>query len=475
MNRTLLSAMLGITFIAGFAQTSSACGRYEKVGDTWVESELIASMPAPTKTLAVEIGSAEHKRIVEQVGSEAFSIVRPIVNLELMDQPGRFLTKLKGEVVLIETRAAASAATPAQRHVDLAICLDTSGSMEGLIESAKIKLWEIVNDLALAKPTPKLRVALITYGNDGHNSETGWVNIDAPLTDDLDTISQKLFALKTNGGTELVARATRAAAEQLDWWPASAGEEPLKLIVVAGNESADQDTQYKYQDICKATISKGIMINSIYCGNPADNLAPAWKEVSTLADGHFACIDQNNGTIVITTPFDDELTKLSAAINTTYIAYGELGAEGKANQTMQDANAASLNSAVAAQRCATKGGAMYYNGQWDLVDACKDNAVKIEEVKDADLPDNMKKMTLDERKAFVKEMTDQRAGMQTQIGDLNVKRQVFVEAEMKKQATNNDQAFDSVLRKAIRAQAAAKGFTFEEPKTTASTVKVPDC
>ena len=39
---------------------------------------------------------------------------------------------------------------PATRDIDLAICLDTSGSMTGLIESAKQRLWALVNDLALA-------------------------------------------------------------------------------------------------------------------------------------------------------------------------------------------------------------------------------------------------------------------------------------------------------------------------------------
>src|SRR4029450_13172878 len=109
--------------------------------------------------------------------------------------------------------------TRAQRVVDLAICLDTSGSMQGLINAARVKLWEIVNDLALAKPTPKLRVALLTYGNDGHKAENGWVNIHIPFTEDLDAVSKQLFALTTNGGTELVGRVLKAAGEQLQWTP----------------------------------------------------------------------------------------------------------------------------------------------------------------------------------------------------------------------------------------------------------------
>ena len=354
---------------------------------------------------------------------------------------------------------------PGDRIVELALCLDTSGSMDGLINAARVKLWEIVNDLALAKPTPRLRVALLTYGNDGHNAENGWVNIDVAFTEDLDLVSQRLFALTTNGGTELVGRVLKSAGEKLDW---NASDDVLKLIVVAGNETADQDQVFNYRDVCKATISKGVMINSIYCGNVADDIAPGWKEVSTLADGHFASIDQNNGTITIATPFDDELVTLSAAMNTTYIAFGAQGEWASSNQAAQDANAAGVGKAVAAQRAVTKGGQMYCNAQWDLVDACRQAEFKIEDVKTEDLPENMRTMTMEQRKAYVAEMDKKRAEMQTKVNDLNTKRSQYVEAEMKKMADAGSKSFDAAIRTAIRAQAASKGFKFEEPKPLVS-------
>lgn len=363
-------------------------------------------------------------------------------------------------------------AKPAPAAVDLAICLDTSGSMDGLIESAKVKLWEIVNDLAMAKPTPKLRVALLTYGNNGHDAENGWVSIDAPLTDDLDAISQKLFALRTNGGTELVGRVVRSANERLDW---SGSPDALKLIVVAGNESADQDQQFSFRDVCRATIARGVMVNSIYCGNPADEIAPGWREVATLADGHFAAIDHSSGVIVISTPFDDDLARLSADINTTYIPYGAHGETASHNQQEQDLNASKVNTAVAAQRCVTKGGSMYWNSSWDLVDACKQADFKLEDVKAEELPEAMRSMTIEQRREHVKQMETRRAEIQTAIADLGVKRQQFVDAEMKKSVeAGAAESFDSAIRKAIREQAQAKGFTFEQPKT-ASKPNPDDC
>ena len=128
---------------------------------------------------------------------------------------------------------AADAPDPAEpRMVELAICLDTSGSMDGLIGAAKQKLWAIVNDLALAEPTPALEVALLTFGNDGHDAEAGWVAVQTPFTSDLDLVSQRLFELTTNGGSEYVGRVLQAA-HGLTWSPS---DDTLKLVIVAGNE-----------------------------------------------------------------------------------------------------------------------------------------------------------------------------------------------------------------------------------------------
>jgi hypothetical protein len=349
------------------------------------------------------------------------------------------------------------------RAVDLAICLDTSGSMTGLINAARQKLWAIVNELALAEPTPKLRVALLTFGNDGHDPEDGWVRIDSGLTDDLDLISQKLFALRTNGGTEYVGRVLHYT-EQLDWHPS---DDALKLIVVAGNESADQDQQVPFRSTCKTLITRGIMINSIYCGPATDGIAPGWQEVARLADGQFACIDQDHGTIVVESPFDEQLAALSAAINETYVPFGAGGREGVANQAAQDANAASLNSAAEASRARTKGQALYHCA-WDLVDACAAGQVKLEDVAQGDLPERMQMMTAEQRAAYVDEMGRRRAEIKQQIETVSKQREAFVQQEMQRQALDGSKGLDDVIRRAVREQAQQKGLNFPDEQAPES-------
>ncbi len=348
---------------------------------------------------------------------------------------------------------------PAPEHrkaVDIAICLDTSGSMTGLIDAARMKLWDIVNDFSDAKPMPTLRVALLTFGNDGHNPEDGWVRVDQPFTQDLDRVSEQLFALSTNGGTELVGRVLYRAVSDLEW---AETKDALKVIVVAGNESAEQDDVIDFRYVCDSAKNADTIINAIYCGNPEDTIAPAWREVAESGNGQFVSIDQNQ-TVVIATPFDEQLATLSVEVNVTYIPFGADGQRGMQNQTIQDSNSSNMNSAAAASRARTKASANY-QCSWDLVDACNSNQVELKNVKTEDLPENMQSMTISERTAYLKEVLDRRETIQKKIQKVSVQRNGFLAKAKSEMSAANEMSFDHILRNAIRKQAIAKGFQFE--------------
>ncbi len=356
--------------------------------------------------------------------------------------------------------------------VELAICLDTSGSMDGLINSARQKLWTIVNDLAKAAPIPKLRVALLSYGNDGNNPENGWVKVETPFTQDLDMVSQKLFGLTTNGGTELVGRVVQTSLEELDW---NSTAEALRMIFVAGNESANQDDQVVVGSICKEASARGIDVNSIYCvyGDDDSEIRPGWREFGRLGNGEFAMIDQNNGSVVIATEYDQRLIKLSEELNETYIPFGVAGEAGCSNQLAQDANALQMNSANAASRAATKAGKLYSCGSWDLVDAVRSGEVDLAKIETKDLPEDMRELSHAQRLARVEAMQLRRTELQAQINELDQRRQAFLREELARQATTNVSSFDLAIRSAIRSKAEALGFTFAPLGTTAAMVTAP--
>lgn len=371
----------------------------------------------------------------------------PLISQSAADAP----QVLSADVVEVSIPA------PTNPVVEIAICLDTSGSMDGLIESAKQKLWAIVNEFVFADPQPRLRVALYTYGNDGHSPEMGWVKLETPLTEDLDLVSMQLFAQSTNGGTELVGRVVRAATTELEWSPDPSA---LRLIVVAGNETADQDRAVPFAEACRAAIGRDIMVNAIYCGPPTHVDCESWRQVARLADGQFATIDHNNGTVALATPFDVQLSTLSADLNGTYLAYGTRGEWFGANQVVQDLNAAGQNADSAASRAFCKANGLYNNPHWDLVDALKEKKVVLADVPVEELPEGMRAMTLAQRESHVALMGEQRAKVQARINDLAGQRQLFIEKELKAQQLDDSNSFDGAFRKALRGQARARGYRF---------------
>jgi len=341
------------------------------------------------------------------------------------------------------------------RTIDLAICLDTSNSMDGLIDAARRKIWTIVNDLALAKPTPHLRVAVLAYGNDNYDKGAGWVKVQATFTEDLDHVSKTLFGLTTRGGTEYVGRVLQSALT-LPW---QEDKGALKLIIVSGNESAAQDATVDYRHMCRAAIARGIMINPIYCMR-AENVADTWKEIARLSDGHYAAIDQNR-TVDVTSPFDAQLAALSTEVNKTYVAFGKKGQEGLAKQKAADVNARNLSAGSAADRAQSKAGALYRN-RWCLAESVKQGTIKIEDVKEEDLPKELRGKTLDEKRAYLEAKFKAREAIQGQIKELHAKRQLWIAAELKRQGADDDKSFDAAVRKALRVQAEAKGYEFEK-------------
>ena len=155
--------------------------------------------------------------------------------------------------------------------------MDTSNSMDGLIDQAKSQLWKVVNEFALAKhegASPDLEIALYEYGNDGLNRSEGFIRQVTPLTTDLDRISEALFELQTNGGSEYCGWVIQDAVKELAW---NADPNMLKIIFIAGNESFAQG-KVDYETTCREAISNSIIVNTIFCGNIEEGVNTFWKK-----------------------------------------------------------------------------------------------------------------------------------------------------------------------------------------------------
>jgi hypothetical protein len=347
--------------------------------------------------------------------------------------------------------------------VQIAILLDTSSSMDGLIDQAKGQLWKIVNEFIKAKQngrTPELQVALYEYGKSRLSPKSGWIRRIVPLSNDLDKISEELFALGTNGGQEYCGWVIKEAVENLAWNPSA---DVYKAIFIAGNEPFTQGP-VNYAEACKAAVSKGIIVNTIHCGGEAEGVNGKWREGALLADGKYMFIDQNRAVVHFEAPQDQEIAQLGVELNRTYVAYGAAGLVAASRQMAQDQLAMQLSEQGAAvNRAVTKASRNYRNSDWDLVDAFKENKVKLAELKKEELPPEMQKMTLAEREAYMEAKAKGRAEIQEKIQQLNEARNKYIAKQTKQDTGTN--TLDAVMIATLREQAGKRNFQFDQEKS----------
>ncbi len=359
----------------------------------------------------------------------------------------------------VAPRAVVAKAAP---KVQIAILLDTSSSMDGLIRQAKSELWSIVNRFSEASHggvVPTIEVALFEYGKDSIPADEGYLRMITPLTTDLDEVSEELFALSTNGGSEFAGLAIERSVQGLQW---SKSSSDYRVIFIAGNEPFTQGPMSYTKAISQAGGS-GIIVNTIHCGSAKDGVKGKWQHAAKIGEGDFLNIEQNHRVQEIATPFDKEIATLSIKVNGTYIAYGAGGSKKAERQRAQDANASSMGAASMAKRAKTKGGHAYKNSSWDLVDSMDEDEAALDDVKTNDLPKVMQSMNKAERKKFVAKKAAERKGLQDKIKALSAKREKFIAAERKKKADkDNTSTFDRAMLKTVDKQMKRKGYRFKK-------------
>jgi hypothetical protein len=340
-------------------------------------------------------------------------------------------------------------------RIQVALMLDTSGSMGGLIEQARSQLWKIVTQLDAARRNgqrPQLEIALYEYGNPGRASaKSGWVRQIKPFTTDLDSVSEALFALSTNGGDEFVGQAVATAIRDLKW---STREGDLKLLFIAGNEDFDQGPVTPKKAMTAAK-EKGVTVTAILCGDSD----PTWSNGSKVASMGYFSIDQNQVVAHIEAPQDAEITRLGETLNTTYIPFGAEGANGVARQVAQDSNAVASQPGSMVWRSMAKSSGNYSNGSWDLGDSFRAGNVELEKIANADLPEAMRGLTPEQRRAYVEGKLAERAQIQARIQELGTERAKFVAGAQASSGGAN--SLDSAMLSALKTQARGVGLQLD--------------
>ncbi|HTU21673.1 MAG TPA: VWA domain-containing protein [Gemmataceae bacterium] len=351
--------------------------------------------------------------------------------------------------------AVAADAKPAGKKpkpkIEVVFCLDTTGSMGGLIQGAKDKIWSISNQIAGGKPSPDLKIGLVAY----RDRRDAYITKIVDLTDDLDAIHAKLRELQAAGGgdgPESVNQALDDSVNKIKW---SSDKKTLRIIFLVGDAPPHMDypDDAKYPATCKKACEKGIIINTIQCGGDGE-CQKHWKEICKLAEGSYAQIAQTGGVVAVATPFDGELKKINDELATSTLVYGGVAMR-RAGEAKRD-EARKLAAPAAADRAAfaAKDGKA---AAYDLLDAIKAKKVKLADLKESELPEQMKKMNAKERQEYLDKLEKRRAELSKKALELDKKRAAYIKEELakraKKEGKDAKDSFDNQVLETLRKQA----------------------
>ncbi len=345
----------------------------------------------------------------------------------------------------------------AKPRMEVCFVLDTTGSMSGLIEGAKQKIWSIANELVSAKPTPELRFGLVAYRDRGDE----YVTRHFDLTNDIDAVYANLQSFRAGGGgdaPESVNQALHEAVTKMSW---SQDRQVLKIIFLVGDAPPHMDyaNDVKYPEVCQLAVRRDLVVNTVQCG-AISQTTPAWQEIASLAEGSYAAIAQSGGMTAIATPMDAELATLNRRLGGTLVAYGgdtarravvskQLASEAAPAAVTADRLAFNLKAGVAVQ------------GEGELLDALAGGKLKLAEVKKEQLPPELQKLSEAELRAALERKQKERAEVQAQITKLNQEREGYLAQERQRIAAGSKaDSFDEKVAQTLRAQAARKGIAY---------------
>ena len=345
--------------------------------------------------------------------------------------------------------------------VDVVFVLDTTGSMSGLIQTAKEKIWSIATTMASAQPTPEIRIGLVAYRDRGDQYVTRIVD----LSDDLDSVYAALMDFEAGGGgdtPESVNKALYDAVNHMSW---SQGEQAYQVVFLVGDAPPHMDyNEVRYPQIVASAIEKGIVINTIQCGEIPTTVGP-WTQIASLGNGNFFQVEQAGGAVAYTTPYDDEIAKLSAALDDTRLYYGTEEEKERMQKKVAATDKLELTASVASRARrgvfnAAVGGRANLLGHNELVDAVATGTVELDDLAPEALPEALKPMAPEEQRAYVQGLAGERADLKRQIQELSADRDGYI-AEKVDEAGGMKDSLDQQLYEAVKEQAGKAGLKYE--------------
>lgn len=333
--------------------------------------------------------------------------------------------------------------------IQLALLLDTSGSMSGLINQAKNQLWETISHLSKELPDAEIEIAVYQYGNDGLSMFSGYTQQVIGFSSNLDEVSSSLFKLSTNGGSEYCGVVIDKAQSDLKW---DNSYRTKRVLVIAGNEPFTQgDTPYALS-ISKA-VKKNIQVNTIFCGNKQNGINTKWQEGALLGNGQFFTINHNNEARQMPTPYDDDILTCNQKINKTYVPVYEENVEEQELMYSNDAEqAVAQKERLVEKALIKKNKKLYDKSSWDAVDNYRANSASMDKViksGSGELNKRFKGKSKDEIEKEIITLKKEREELHKKLKNLEVKRAEYLaknQTKSKAEKTLGVQLVQSIIK-----------------------------
>jgi Mg-chelatase subunit ChlD len=356
---------------------------------------------------------------------------------------------------------AITASQQRQPVVEAVFVLDTTGSMGGLIQAAKDKIWSIAATMAAAEPAPRIRMGLVAYRDRGDDYVTQVVD----LTPDLDALHAALFQLQANGGgdgPESVNQALHDAIHAISW---GQDANAYRVVFLVGDAPPHMDYQddIDYPQTLALARQRGIRVNAIQCGNQPETLR-LWQQIAQLGNGAYLQVAQDGAAVAIATPLDDKLARLSSQLDDTRIYYGSEAERSKrarhlaASEAVRDAVPAPVLARRAAFAASTSGKAALL-GDKELVDEIDSGKVSLDDIDPEELPEPLQNLSRQEQRQIIGETARRRAELQRQIEEVAAERSAYLRKRVASEGGEQD-SLERKLFDTVREQAQTSGLRY---------------
>ncbi|MBW8687996.1 vWA domain-containing protein [Chitinophaga rhizophila] len=347
----------------------------------------------------------------------------------------------------------------AQSRIQIVFALDATGSMGGLIGAAKEKIWSIAGSLAQADPAPVIEIGLLFYRDKGD----AFVTRKVALSSDLDDIYAQLMQIDANGGGDRPESVNQALHEAVTHFQWDRSDKTYKAVFLVGDCPPHMDYQddVKYPVSCSLAKEKDIILNTILMGGDRGAMR-IWREIANCSQGTYAQVDMNANDIAVHTPYDDRIADISDRLDATRIYFGST--KDKSVSSEKVAKGLRITSAsksnVKAQRAeynASGAGKEAYYGKQELLEYSREDVARVDQIKEEELPEEMKRMSVVERRAYVKEKLAERDSLTKELQLYMQKRQDYITKDLKERsAAEVDSSFSNRIYKSIQQQTEKK-------------------